>query len=68
MLTEKQINHIVMAAIARHSSGNNGKRGLSRKEVTSLVTEYGGDEKDVNAAMIEGFKRLAPEGVRWRVC
>ena len=68
MLNEKQIKHVVMAAMARYSAENPGKRGLSRTEVTNIVSEYGGDANDVNAAILEGMKRMMPEEVRWHVC
>jgi hypothetical protein len=60
MLNEKQIKLVVTSAMSKYAAENNGKRGISKDHVVMKVVEFGGDESDVRAAMVEGIKQVAP--------
>ena len=61
MLNERQITLVVTSAMSKYAAENDGKRGLSKKDVISAVAEFGGDSNDVRLAMIAGIKRVAPD-------
>jgi hypothetical protein len=46
--------------MSKYAAENNGKRGISKDHVVMKVVEFGGDESDVRAAMVEGIKQVAP--------
>lgn len=58
MLDEKEIRLVVTSAMSKYASENDGKEGLSKTDVLTIVLEHDGDMNDVRAAMIEGISRI----------
>ena len=58
MLSEREINLVVTTAMSKYASENDGKRGLSKADVITIMLEHDGDMDDVRAAMIEGVNQL----------
>ena len=59
MLSEDKIIEAVHTAMALHASMTGGKRGVSRNGLRMAVTNLGGDESDVNRAMLTSMKLLS---------
>lgn len=58
MLNEREINLVVTSAMSKYASENDGKDGLSKADVITIMLEHDGDMDDVRAAMVEGISRL----------
>lgn len=58
MLDEKEINLIVTSAMSKYASENNGREGLSKADVITIMLEHNGNMDDVRTAMIEGLSRI----------
>ena len=59
MLNSAMINEIIDAAMEKYAAENDGKTGLTRKDVILITEEYGGDHYDANLAMAEAMRRLS---------
>ena len=58
MLDEREIRLVVTSAMSKYASENDGKRGLSKADVITIMLEHDGDMDDVRAAMTEGLDQL----------
>ena len=58
MLDEKEINLIVTSAMSKYASENDGKEGLSKADVITIMLEHDGDMEDVRTAIIDGISRI----------
>ena len=58
MLDEREIRLVVTSAMAKYASENDGRNGLSKTDIITIMLEHDGDMDDVRAAMIEGISRL----------
>lgn len=59
MLSEDKIIEAVQTAMALHASMTGGKRGVSRNGIRMAVKNLGGDEDDVNRAMMTSLQLLS---------
>ena len=57
MLDEVFIRRITNLAMETYAANNDGKRGITKRDVIEAVMAYNGDMDDVNAVMLEGAKR-----------
>lgn len=58
MLNEKEIKLVVTSAMAKYASENDGKDGISKADIITIMLEHDGNLDDVRVAMAEGISRL----------
>ena len=58
MLDEREIRLVVTSAMSKYASENDGREGLSKTDIITIMLEHDGDMDDVRAAMAEGISRF----------
>ena len=59
MLCKNTMEAVLALAMIKYSAENDGRNGISRKDVTELVELHGGSKEDVSRMMILALNQFA---------